>query len=469
MIEAHGEEPFALVLSGGGIRAAAQVGVLKALETYGLQPDLVVGTSGGAIVAALYASGVPPVRLEQHFLGAGEGQGFLDYNYSGLLEGFYQGELRKVTGLIKGEALERLVEQNLAYIKDFSGYRSLPPHLRTRVRPLFVTAVNLSDGEETVFCDQEWVARHGLPEEARRDYRICSLPPIARAVRCSISIPGVFVPAACHLRRHPDCPLRRLEEKGLERRRGGDGFRGAALEYYVDGGVRDNCPLTVAVKLGGARRILGINLGYAGLRRRQVVEGGLVEILGQVLDISGLDQVEADLNDAEVRQTKVILLNPLIYDIGTFDTRYVPEMIRRGQALAELFFEERGLSREPEQGSKNLERLFAEVEEPLLYPLKDTAAYHRFRRQITEQVAPVSAGFSQALEASRRLMLAGRFLVGLWAGGVGLSAVALAALLAERWTWGQWLLPAFVIGSGAYFLVGAGLRQFLAGGWRKRM
>ncbi|MDI3281421.1 MAG: patatin-like phospholipase family protein, partial [Bacillota bacterium] len=214
MREAQREELFALVLSGGGIRAAAQVGVLKALETYGLQPDLVVGTSGGAIVAALYASGVPPVRLEQQFLGAGEGQGFLDYNYSGLLEGFYQGELRKMTGLIKGEALERLVEQNLAYAKDFSGYRSLPPHLRARVRPLFVTAVNLSDGEETVFCDREWVIRRGLPEEARRDYRICSSLPIARAVRCSISIPGVFVPAVCDRRQHPDCALRRLEGKG---------------------------------------------------------------------------------------------------------------------------------------------------------------------------------------------------------------------------------------------------------------
>ena len=62
------DQPLALVLSGGSVRAAAHVGVLKALIKYHLEPDLVVGTSGGAIVAALYAAGRTPDELEELFL-----------------------------------------------------------------------------------------------------------------------------------------------------------------------------------------------------------------------------------------------------------------------------------------------------------------------------------------------------------------------------------------------------------------
>lgn len=48
---------FALVLSGGGSRGLAQIGVLKAFEEHQLKPDLIVATSMGAIIGALYASG----------------------------------------------------------------------------------------------------------------------------------------------------------------------------------------------------------------------------------------------------------------------------------------------------------------------------------------------------------------------------------------------------------------------------
>ena len=51
---------FALVLSGGGARGLSQIGVLKALEDAHLKPDLIVGTSMGAIVGGLYAAGYSP-------------------------------------------------------------------------------------------------------------------------------------------------------------------------------------------------------------------------------------------------------------------------------------------------------------------------------------------------------------------------------------------------------------------------
>ncbi len=55
----------ALVLSGGCLRGMAQIGVLKALGDAGIRPDLVVGTSVGAVIGALYAAGRTPADLER--------------------------------------------------------------------------------------------------------------------------------------------------------------------------------------------------------------------------------------------------------------------------------------------------------------------------------------------------------------------------------------------------------------------
>jgi NTE family protein len=54
-----------LVLSGGCLRGLAHIGVLKALHAAGVTPDLVVGTSVGAVVGALYAAGCTPAAIER--------------------------------------------------------------------------------------------------------------------------------------------------------------------------------------------------------------------------------------------------------------------------------------------------------------------------------------------------------------------------------------------------------------------
>ena len=59
--------------SGGGARAIAQIGILKAFEEYGIKADVVAGTSGGAIIAALYAAGL---STEQMLQAASEGDLF---------------------------------------------------------------------------------------------------------------------------------------------------------------------------------------------------------------------------------------------------------------------------------------------------------------------------------------------------------------------------------------------------------
>ena len=64
-VSAAGKPDVALVLGGGGRRGFAHVGVFKALDAAGIRPDLVVGTSAGALVGALYAAGLKGVELEQ--------------------------------------------------------------------------------------------------------------------------------------------------------------------------------------------------------------------------------------------------------------------------------------------------------------------------------------------------------------------------------------------------------------------
>jgi predicted acylesterase/phospholipase RssA len=56
-----------LVLSGGGARGIAQIGVLKALERHGIVPDAIVGTSIGSIIGGLYASGLSPQEIDSIF------------------------------------------------------------------------------------------------------------------------------------------------------------------------------------------------------------------------------------------------------------------------------------------------------------------------------------------------------------------------------------------------------------------
>jgi len=67
---ATGPYPIAWVLSSGGPRGFVHVGVLKALHALDLRPDLVLGSSVGALVGALYAGGVAPERIEQMALEA---------------------------------------------------------------------------------------------------------------------------------------------------------------------------------------------------------------------------------------------------------------------------------------------------------------------------------------------------------------------------------------------------------------
>ncbi|HRR50049.1 MAG TPA: patatin-like phospholipase family protein [Bacteroidales bacterium] len=56
-----------IALSGGGVKGFAHAGALKAIEEFGIRPEIISGTSAGAIVGAMYASGLPPEKIIEIF------------------------------------------------------------------------------------------------------------------------------------------------------------------------------------------------------------------------------------------------------------------------------------------------------------------------------------------------------------------------------------------------------------------
>lgn len=108
------QRPIALVLSGGSARGFAHVGVIKVLEQNGIKPDLIVGSSAGSIVGALYASGLTATEVDSA-LAAMDMSLFNDVVWPRF--GVLPGEL----GVVSGEKLRRFISDRLKrpLIQDF--------------------------------------------------------------------------------------------------------------------------------------------------------------------------------------------------------------------------------------------------------------------------------------------------------------------------------------------------------------
>jgi NTE family protein len=140
---------IALALGGGAARGFAHIGVIKALEAQGIVPDIVVGTSAGSLVGALYASGLSGFDLQRVALGMDD-SAITDWSLPS-------------RGVIKGEALQNFVNSAVGN----RPIEKLP-------RLLGVVATNLQTGEALVFR----TGNTGM------------------AVRASSSVPGVFQPVS---------------------------------------------------------------------------------------------------------------------------------------------------------------------------------------------------------------------------------------------------------------------------------
>jgi NTE family protein len=166
---------IALALGGGAARGFAHIGVIKALEAQGIVPDLIVGTSAGAVVGALYASGLNGFQLQKAALDMDESQ-IGDWSLPN-------------RGVFKGEALQHFVNQAV-------GNRPI----EKLARPFAAVATDLRSGEAIVFQ----TGNTGM------------------AVRASATVPGVFQPVTINGREYVDGGLVSPVPAAIARRLGAD-------------------------------------------------------------------------------------------------------------------------------------------------------------------------------------------------------------------------------------------------------
>ena len=146
-----------LALGGGAARGFAHIGVIQVLEENGIKPDLVVGTSAGSLVAALYASGKNGLALAAMADSMDE-SAITDWAFPG-------------RGLIRGEALAR-------FVRESTGGKTIE---QMRL-PLGIVATDLDNGAPVLF--------------QRGDAGI--------AVRASSAVPAVFQPVRIGTREYVD-------------------------------------------------------------------------------------------------------------------------------------------------------------------------------------------------------------------------------------------------------------------------
>lgn len=119
--------PLGMVLSGGGVRGLGHVGVLKALGEEGIQPQVLSGTSAGAIVAALYAAGYTPEEMLEFFL---EKNPFRLSKLSLTKRGIFD------TAKVNQDFLEYFPDDSFAALR----------------KPIYLTATDLVNAREEVFA-----------------------------------------------------------------------------------------------------------------------------------------------------------------------------------------------------------------------------------------------------------------------------------------------------------------------------
>ena len=273
-----------LVLSGGGARGAAHVGVLKVLEEYRVPVDCIAGTSMGSLVGAAYASGMTldemdvilgSISTELLFRETPPRQELAlrrktdDYTILSTPEvGLDNGSLSFGKGIVTGVQLETVLRQ-LSKAKGFYEFDELPI-------PYRAVATDLVTGKAVIFKEGE----------------------LANVMRASMSVPGAVAPAE---------------------------FDGMLL---VDGMLTSNLPVQTAREMG-ADVVIAVNVGTPLLKREQL--NSIFGVSGQMLSILTEQNVKESLASLGPDD---ILISPELGDYSTGDFDHLPAIAPLGEVAA---------------------------------------------------------------------------------------------------------------------------------------
>ena len=245
------------VLGGGGGRGAAQVGALLALFEYGVEPpDRVIGVSVGAlngVVVAAYPSLAGAEMLREIWLSKQARDVFRTHPLNIVWSRIVGGTVAALPASNVTRLIERALQ--LCGVADFEDLKL----------PLDVVATDINAGRPHVFT--------------------CG--PLLPALLASTAIPGVF-------------PAVKIEDHG-----------------YLDGGIVDNMPISLAVEKG-AREVMGIGLVAGGELDHQPM--GWAELVARTLQLSLHHRMLSDYERLRDR-AKVVLLCPVLEPSEGMDMR----------------------------------------------------------------------------------------------------------------------------------------------------
>ncbi|MBS3090930.1 patatin-like phospholipase family protein [Candidatus Pacearchaeota archaeon] len=252
-----------VALGSGGMKGLAHIGVLKVLEEHKIPVDFISGTSIGAVIGALYAAEPNAKKLEKIALDQ-KLNSLFDYTLSRY-------------GLIKGEKIEKYLKEKL----DNVSFKELKI-------PLFVTAFDLEEKREIIFSKGD----------------------VAKAVRASIAIPGIFFPVANN------------------------------KEMLVDGGVIDPIPIKILRKMG-ADIVIAVNVNKMQERPPVLNEVATTKagkkkipsILENALTSIGMMGSESSRADLDANKAD-LAINVNLEKINMFEFKKTKFIIEKGRMAA---------------------------------------------------------------------------------------------------------------------------------------
>ena len=278
-----------LALSGGGIKAAAHIGALKAFEENGIKFDCVSGASSGSIIATMYALGYSSDEMWKMFKKYCKKIKYAEWKQVfKLVIGLLCTRRLIVDGLNSGKAIEKIIDE----ICEESNVNSI-----NQIKmPLMISMVDLQKG--TVYIATSKEVRANLLDNTRFITNI----PIATAVRASCSFPVVFSPC---------------EYNGIQ---------------LIDGGTRENLPWK-GLKDIGADEVFGVSFDTI-LEKNQCCKN-IVEVAARAMELQGreLSMYEKAGIDylININLKKVALLDStqinMLYKMGYEETKKQLKML----------------------------------------------------------------------------------------------------------------------------------------------
>lgn len=274
-----------VVLSGGGAKGAAHVGVLKILEEHNIPVDYIAGTSIGAYVAGMYSLGYSASEVEAIMMGVDWDSGYSDTIPRNILSyrdkqlrdryniplniGYNEGQVRAPSGLLRGQTMSQLLRQSTDLVQQFGNFDDL-------AIPYRAVATDLETSLPVVIS-------HGS---------------MVKAMQASATVPGALQPAQI------------------------DG------KLLVDGGIANNMPVDV-VKAMGADIIIAVDIGSPLVKKDKLDS-----------TIAVLDQLSNFLTNASTEKQKLlltdkdVLIRPAIDALSTTDFTIMPLALTLGKEAA---------------------------------------------------------------------------------------------------------------------------------------